>query len=179
MTRAALAALFLLTLAGCGADPAAPPPAEPAHPLEQAAIERGLVPDPASASPIGLYARDSDRLCLAALPGGEQAGKQADPARFRIGALVDYGEGLRCAGRGEASLSGDRLTVQLGEGACRFDAAFDGDRIAFPAELPDACLALCQDERASFSAMQAERLSDRAAEAEAFRLPDGVRPCAD
>lgn len=173
--RAALAGLCLLGLAGCGADPAAPPPAEPAHPLEQAAIDRGLVPDPASASPIGLYARDSDRLCLAALPGGDRA----DPARFRIGALVDYGEGLRCAGRGEATLSGERLTVQLGEGACRFDAAFDGDRIAFPAELPDACRALCQDERASFSAMQTERLSDRAAEAEAFRLPDGVRPCAD
>jgi hypothetical protein len=172
--RAALAGMFLLALSGCGADPAAAPPAEPGHPLEQAAIDRGLVPDPASASPIGLYARDSDRLCLATLPGDG-----ADPARFRIGALVDYGEGLRCAGRGEARLAGERLSVQLGEGACRFDAVFDGDRIAFPAELPDACRALCQDDRASFSALQAERLSDRAAEAEAFRLPDGARPCAD
>lgn len=172
--RAALAAT-LLALSACGdaEQPAATP--APGHPLEQAAIERGLIPDPARAEPTGLYARDTDRLCVVPLGDGAE-GEGGDAARYSIGAFVDYGEGLRCAASGQATLSADRLSIALGDGECRFDALFDGDRIAFPADLPDACRAFC-DDRASLSAVQVERLSDSRAEAGAFRLPDGRRPC--
>lgn len=156
----------MLILAACsGGDSgqsAAPPD------LETAAIERGLVRDPSEREVVGLYARDTDRLCVV---------KQSDG--YRVGAFVDYGEGLGCTGRGRATRSGDRLTVKLdvdGGGKCEFDAKFDGDRITFPANLPEGCAGLCQ-RNASLAALDVERLSESAAEAKSLRTPDGNRPC--
>ncbi|WP_231564871.1 hypothetical protein [Sphingomonas sp. Ant H11] len=60
MKRAAL--LLVLVLAGCHR--AEPKPAATPTPvgLEAAAIQAGVIPDPASTDITGLYARESDRV---------------------------------------------------------------------------------------------------------------------
>jgi hypothetical protein len=133
--------------------------------LETAAVLRGLVRDPSDVEVVGLYARDTDRLCVVRQGAG-----------YRIGAYVDYGEGIGCSGAGTLTRSGERLTVTLGEG-CGFQARFDGDRIVFPAVVPDACARLC-GRRASFAALDAGRLSESAAEAATMRDARGRLPCA-
>ena len=162
--RAATQVLDASRLASCPrvergmADVAAPS-------LETAAVLRGLVRDPSDVEPVGLYARDTDRVCVVRRGGG-----------YRIGAYVDYGEGIGCNGVGAASRSGERLRVTLGDG-CDFDARFDGDRVVFPAALPDACARLCGG-RASFAALTVLRLSESASEAAAMRDARGRLPCA-
>ncbi|MES2337630.1 MAG: hypothetical protein V4537_06005 [Pseudomonadota bacterium] len=133
--------------------------------LETAAVLRGLVRDPSDVDVVGLYARDTDRVCIV-----------RQGSAYRIGAYVDYGDGIGCSGAGTATRSGDRLRVTLGQG-CAFDARFDGDRIAFPVGLPTACETLC-GRRASFAALEAIRLSESAAEAATMRDAVGRLPCA-
>jgi hypothetical protein len=133
--------------------------------LETAAMLRGLVRDPGDVDVAGLYARDTDRVCVVRQGGG-----------YRVGAYVDYGEGIACSGAGTLARSGERLTVALGKG-CEFDARFDGDRIVFPATVPASCARLCGG-RASFAALNATRLSDSPAEAAAMRDVGGGLPCA-
>ncbi|PCD03227.1 hypothetical protein COC42_02070 [Sphingomonas spermidinifaciens] len=153
-----------LALAGCG--DRAPKAASNAVSLEAAARSRGLVVDPADAPLTGLYARDSDRLCLV-----EQGGAA------RIGVVSDYGEGLACAATGVARRSGDSLSIELGAtGDCTFTAQFDGERIVFPARLSDGCRRFCGP-RASLSAFSVERLSASASEASALRDPQGRLLC--
>ncbi len=160
--------LPLLLLAACsgggGEQSAAPPD------LETAAIERGLVRDLGEGDVIGLYARDTDRVCVVRRGGG-----------YRIGVFADYGDGLSCSGRGTASRSGEGLAVELrgkGGGTCAFEARFDGERITFPANLPDGCRKLCGP-RASLAALDVERLSESDAEAQALRTAEGERLCQD
>ncbi|PTS88014.1 hypothetical protein DBR17_05170, partial [Sphingomonas sp. HMWF008] len=63
MKRAAL--LAVLTLAACGRDDRKVPAATPTpQRLEAAAIEAGIIPDPASTDITGLYARETDRVCI-------------------------------------------------------------------------------------------------------------------
>ena len=157
------AAALLLLLAACHR--AAPVEDTPGARLEAAAVARGLVADTQGGSPVGSWASDSDRLCI--VPHGD---------RLRLGVLVDYGEGQGCAGTGEVRRDADRLKVQLG--SCRFDARYDGDRIAFPAELPSACNALCTG-RASLTALAVDRQSASASEAAMLRAPGGRRLCGD
>jgi hypothetical protein len=159
-------ALALAACSGGGSERRADAPAD----LETAAIERGLVRDPADRDVTGLYARDTDRVCI--VPKG---------GSYRIGATIDYGEGLTCNGSGTAARQGDSLAIELTgkNGAdCAFDARFDGDRIVFPTNLPDGCAKLCGP-RASFAALDVERLSESAAEAGALRTVDGNRLCSD
>lgn len=164
-----LAVAVPMMLAACSSgsgEPTKPLPPD----LEAAAVERGLVRDPADRDVTGVYARDTDRLCVV-----KQGG------RFRIGALVDYGEGLNCSGEGTARRSGGTLSIELKGGrgdSCAFEARFDGERISFPANLPDGCAKLCGN-TASLAALDVERLSESAAEAAALRTPDGNRPCGD
>ncbi len=165
MIRAALALIALATLASCPRGDVAGPQAR-APDLETAAVLRGLVTDPSRRDVVGLYARDTDRVCVVRRGGG-----------YAIGAYVDYGEGIGCSGAGVLTRSGDRLAVTLGDG-CTFDARFDGDRIQFPAVLPDRCAKLC-GRRASFAALTAERLSETAAEAATMRDGRGRLPCSD
>ena len=162
------AILATLLLAACSGG-APQPGASPTPPsLESAAIERGIVRDPKASDVTGLYARDTDRLCV--VPDG---------TAYRVGAFVDYGDKVSCTGRGTAARSGATLAIEFkgrnGE-TCSFDAKFDGDRITFPANVPDACAKLCGP-RASFAALEVERLSESAAEAEALRSAEGVRLC--
>lgn len=136
--------------------------------LEKAAIAAGLVIDPESTSLQGSWARDDDRMCI--VPG-EEAG--AD----RIGILLDYGPGNGCSAAGSVRRrrSGD-LAVTLG--SCRFDAQFDGERIVFPADLPEPCAALCTG-RATLAAMSVERLSASVAEARTLRAADQAPLCGE
>ena len=161
----AAAGLLLLALAACsggqGGNAQAP------QDLESAAIERGLVRDPDDSDLTGLYARDTDRICIA-----------RTGSTYRIGAFVDYGDRITCSGTGTVERDGETLRVALGKDGCSFDAQYDGDRIKFPGVLPDACKALCA-RRASFTGLEVTRLSESAAEAAAMRDAGGRRLCGD
>lgn len=140
----------------------------PPQDLESAAIERGLVRDPRNSELTGLYARDTDRICVV-----------KDGLGYRIGAFVDYGDGIACSGSGKVSRVGETLHIELGEdGACSFDARYDGDRIIFPGQVPEDCQALC-DRRASYAGLEAARMSESAAEAQSLRDPKGRRLCSE
>jgi hypothetical protein len=156
--------LLLLLLSGCG-ETATERADTPGAALEAAAVAEGLIADPARASVAGSWARDSDRVCVVGPERGEQ----------RIGAVVDYGDGVGCGAGGTVRRNGDRLKVALGPD-CRFDAQFDGERIVFPSEMPDACEAFCTG-RASLAALTVERLSDSASEAETLRDRRGKPLC--
>jgi len=157
----------LLLLAGCDRESGTAASNSPGARLEAAAVREGLVADPARATLAGSWARDTDRVCVVGPEGGEQ----------RIGALVDYGEGQACSASGSVRRSGERLRIVLGH-ACRFDARFDGERIVFPAEVPQECETLCSG-RASLAALEAERLSDSTSEAATLRGRDGRPLCGD
>lgn len=135
--------------------------------LEQAAIERGLIRDPNDHEVIGLYARDTDRICIT-----------KDSLGYRAGAFVDYGDGIMCSASGRASRAGEKLHIEFGgDGACSFDAIVDGDSISVPGTLPAACDQYCS-KRASFAGIEVTRLSESLAEAEAMRDANGRRLCA-
>jgi hypothetical protein len=160
-----LVPLFLL-LAACSG--ASPEKAQAPQDLEKAAIERGLVRNPTDTEIAGLYARDTDRICIVPSTIG-----------YRIGAFVDYGDGITCSGTGTASRVGETLHIELGsEQACGFDAKFDGDKITLPGALPEGCSKLC-NRRASYAGLEVSRLSESAAEAAAMRDANGKRLCAD
>lgn len=156
--------MLALALAGCSQAPGAADEADAGPALERAAIAAGVVRDPASTDIAGLYARDTDRVCIVAGSVG-----------YRIGATVDYGGGQNCSARGTVARSGDALSVDLG-GGCAFDARLDGSTIAFPGRLPAACDRLCTD-RASLTALEADLQSDAAAEASALRDARGKPLC--
>jgi hypothetical protein len=162
--RAVLA--LLLLLAACSGQ-APQQNAEQPQDLESAAIERGMVRDPADTNLAGLYARDTDKLCVV-----------EDEAGYRIGAFVDYGDRITCSGSGRVTRIGERLHIQLGADAdgCSFDARFDGDKIFFPGSVPDGCAKLCA-RRASYAGLEVSRLSESAAEARAMRDPQGRVLC--
>ncbi|ODP39346.1 hypothetical protein [Sphingomonas turrisvirgatae] len=168
MRRAAATALLML--AACSGDGTDEQAAAGPPDLETAAIERGLIRDPGDGDISGLYTRDTDRVCIVRGPGG-----------YRIGAFVDYGEGLSCAGRGVATLVGNRLAIEFSAGngsTCAFDAGFDGERITFPAALPETCARLCA-QRASFAALDVERVSGLRDEAATLRTANGKKLCGD
>ncbi len=156
------AVALLLLLAACSSQRAEDSGSGTA--LEAAAIARGVVRDPAATSATGLYAREGDRLCL--IERGDTT---------RIGAFIDYGDGIGCTGHGGAIRDGDRLRVDFGRG-CRFVAGFDGDHVRFPGALPAACERLCT-RRASLAGLALDRLSGSASEAEALRDPKGRALC--
>lgn len=157
----AWAAVWAATLAGCSP---APGLTEPSADLEQAAIARGVIRDPSSLATTGLYSREGDRLCMAERDGVD-----------RIGAFVDYGDGIGCTGRGDVRRTGETLSIDFG-GGCAFVADFDGDRLRFPGALPSACEPLCRG-RASFAGLDLQRLSDSRSEAEALRDRRGQPLC--
>lgn len=158
--------LAALLLAACHAAPfATPRGTTPGDRLEAAAEATGLVTDPARVDPVGVYARDTDRVCV--VPGGAGA--------YRVGALISYDGGQGCAASGTATRTGDRLDVRFG--GCRFAARFEGDRVSFPAELPAACATVCTG-HATLAALDVELLSDSPAEAAAVRDTKGQALCA-
>lgn len=151
---------LLLAATACSRDPARQQSA--GDRLEIAAQAAGVVIDP-NGPLTGAWARDTDRVCVVQGAGGT-----------RIGAVVDYGEGQACAASGTLERSGERVRVTFG--ACRFDARFDGERLSFPAEIPDACDRLCTG-RASLAALSVERQGESVSEAATLRGPDGALLC--
>lgn len=134
--------------------------------LEAAAIAAGVIADPNSTDPTGLYARGTDRMCV--LPAAED---------FRIGIDVDYGDGQHCSAVGTATRDGERLRIRFeGKRDCEFDARFEGDRVVFPGDLPKGCAAYCTG-RASLAGLEVDRLSDSASEARAMRDGRGRLLC--
>jgi hypothetical protein len=164
MIRTACLALAAF-LVGCGEESASNPRASAGAELEAAAIDAGLVPDPARASLVGSWARGGDRMCIVPGEGG----------RDRVGVLLVYGPGNGCVGSGTAQRDGERLDLRLGE--CRIEARFDGERIVFPAEVDRSCARLCAG-NASLAALSVERVSASAAEAATLRAPSGRPLCA-
>lgn len=134
--------------------------------LESAAIERGLVSAPGDREIAGVYARDGDRLCI--VPAGDA---------WRVGAHVDYGDGIACSTTGTLRREGRALALRLGQDqGCAFTARLDGETIRFPGALPDGCKRFCRG-RASYAGLVARRMSESIAEARAMRDPAGARPC--
>ncbi|OQW46048.1 MAG: hypothetical protein A4S16_12280 [Proteobacteria bacterium SG_bin6] len=153
---------LLLLLAACSAQ--APQKAEAPPDLESAAIRAGLIPDPKRGDIAGLYARDTDRLCIV------RAGRG-----YRAGAYVDYGDALTCSARGPVARAGETLSFNFAPD-CQFDARFEGDRIVFPGRVPEGCARSCT-RRASLAALDVERLSDSPAEATTLRDAKGRLLC--
>ncbi len=166
--RAAFGAALLLV----GCHPGAPDPTASATPqgLEAAAITAGVIPDPASTDLTGVYATGNDRICI--VPSAKA---------YRIGVFVDYDETQNCGAAGVVTRDGDTLHVTLGAGSdtgCSLDARFEGDRIVFPARVPDRCQQACRG-RASIAALDVIRLSESAAEAATVRDARGRLLCGD
>jgi hypothetical protein len=156
-----------LLLMGCSGNPPQSNAAQ-SQDLESAAIERGLVRDPGDTEIAGLYARDTDRICIVPSKDG-----------YRIGAYVDYGERITCSGTGTVTRVGEAIHIRLGDkDNCSFDARFDGDHIKFPGALPEGCAAFCA-RRASYTGLEVARLSESVAEATAMRDATGKRLCGD
>ena len=151
---------LLLLLTGCSGQPTSGQQPSDTEDLETAAIERGIIGDPGSTEIDGLYARDTDRLCIV----GQ-----------RVGLTSDYGEGLSCNAAGTVKRSGDQLTLTVGDG-CTIAARWDGRQIVFPPNVDPACNRLCTG-RASLAAFAVERLSDSVAEAAAMRDSQQKLPC--
>jgi hypothetical protein len=157
--------LLAFLISGCGREPAKAAVADSdGARLEAAAETAGIVPDP-KAPLQGSWARDTDRVCVV---GTERTS--------RIGVSVDYGEDQGCAASGTVERAGDALKIVLG--SCRFDASFDGDRIVFPVEVPEACESLCTG-RASLAALAVDRLSESRSEASTLRSAKGKLLCGD
>lgn len=158
---APLAALLLAACSGAEA-----PNAQQPQDLESAAIERGLVRGPEGGDIAGVYARDTDRLCIVRQGDGHS-----------IGVTVDYGDGNACSASGTLDRSGARLRVRLGNGeACSFTARIEGETIRFPGALREGCKSFCRG-RATLTAIEATRTSDSAAEAAALRDAAGRQLC--
>ena len=166
MTRACVVPVLVLLLAGCSSEkPSRTEPNRAGAALEDAAIRSGLVDDPMTLNPVGAYASATDQVCV--MRRGEG---------YIVGASVSYGEQQTCVARGTATATGGKtLRLDFGE-RCRFDARFDGKRIAFPAVLPPACDQRCTG-RATFSALKVDLLSHAQVEARAMTTPAGEGLC--
>lgn len=157
--------ILLLAVAGCARE--VPREEAAGAALERAAIASGMVRDPKGTDFAGLYARDTDRVCIVASRGGG----------YRIGASIDYGGTEGCSGRGTVTRSGEALRIDFADApGCGFDARLDQDRIVFPGEVPAACERLCS-ERASLAALEADLLSQVPAEAAQLRDRTGRSLC--
>jgi len=165
--RLALVALMLLTACSRGAAPAENKTGNAATGLEAAAIQAGVIPDPDDTDITGLYARDTDRVCI--VPGA---------SAYRIGVYVSYDERENCGGSGTATRVGQNVHVEMdGAEGCGFDARFEGDRLVFPARVPDGCQKICSH-RASLAALDVDRLSESVSEAATLRDGKGRLLCA-
>ncbi len=156
--------LLAFVLGGCGQAPGNAVADSAGVRLEAAAETAGIVPNP-NATLQGSWSRDTDRVCVVG------TGRTA-----RMGVSVDYGEDQGCAASGQVERAGDVLKVAFG--TCKFEARFDGARISFPADMPEACESLCTG-RATLAAITVDRLSESRSEASTLRSPKGKLLCND
>ncbi|ATW05125.1 hypothetical protein C8024_01685 [Sphingopyxis sp. BSNA05] len=139
------AILLPILLAGCGQQQ---PKAEQADtelpPLEQAAIDAGVIPDVRNVTLSGAFERRSDlgtdRFCAV---GNDENG-------YQIGMIAVFGPETKCEGLGEAEREGETVRITLNsEETCRFSARFDGVELELPGSLPETCSSYCSP-RAGF-----------------------------
>lgn len=140
------AALFpVLLLAACGQGQSDPGKAAvQVSPLEQAAIDAGVIPDVRNVTLSGAFERHSDlgtdRFCAV---GNDENG-------YQIGMIAVFGPAAKCEGLGEAERDGETVRITLNsEKTCSFSARFDGVELKLPGELPDSCASYCSP-RAGF-----------------------------
>lgn len=137
--------LIILFLAACGDGKSEPEQAAvEISPLEQAAIDAGVIPDVRKVTLSGAFERSSDlgtdRFCAV---GNDENG-------YQIGMLAVFGPEAKCEGLGEAERSGEEVRITLNsEQECSFTARFDGVELKLPGDLPDACASYCS-RRAGF-----------------------------
>lgn len=113
-------------------------PREQLSPLEQAAIDAGVIPDVRNVSLSGAFERQSDlgedRFCAV---GNDERG-------YQIGLLAVFGPDSKCEGLGAAERVGEDVQITLdSEQRCSFTASFDGVALRFPGNLPDSCASYC------------------------------------
>ena len=141
-----LAALVLgLLLTACGQE-ASNPEQAPADlsPLEEAAIDAGVIPDVRKVTLAGAFERRSDlgtdRFCAV---GNDENG-------YQIGMIAVFGPAAKCEGLGEAERDGETVRITLNsEEKCSFTARFDGVELQLPGEVPESCASYCSP-RAGF-----------------------------
>ncbi len=113
--------------------------------IEEQAIAKGILPDPDNLVFGGRFETRSelgtDKFC--AVGNGTN--------RYNIGVLAVFGPESKCEARGTATITQEKVRIALqGEGACEFDAEFDGNELRFPGKIPGTCADYCSD-RASLS----------------------------
>lgn len=144
MSRMAAIAV-LIWLAGCGQQqPEAEENVTQLPPLEQAAIDAGVIPDIRNVTLSGAFERRSDlgtdRFCAV---GNDENG-------YQIGMIAVFGPETKCEGLGEAERDGETVRITLNsEESCSFSARFDGVELELPGSLPEACSSYCSP-RAGF-----------------------------
>lgn len=142
--------------------------------LEQAAIETGIILDPATLNLEGLYEAgpelENDRFCAV------QKGDSYD-----VGIFVYFGGDQICEGRGEGVLDGEiaRLTLRSSDkdaAICELEAVYDGTQIVFPGAIPETCNAICA-RRASLAGVSIPLVESGAEPALRARGNDTERLC--
>ena len=138
--------LFLaLLLAACGEGSSnSDKSAAQLSPLEQAAIDAGVIPDVRNVTLSGAFERSSDlgtdRFCAV---GNDENG-------YQVGMIAVFGPGTQCEGLGEAERDGENVRITLNsEEKCSFTARFDGVELQLPGDLPRSCASYCS-RRAGF-----------------------------
>ncbi|WP_373491442.1 hypothetical protein [Parasphingorhabdus sp.] len=139
-------ALFLaLFVAACGQGQSDPQEAvAELSPLDQAAIDAGVIPDIRNVTLAGAFEHISDlgtdRFCAV---GNDENG-------YQIGMIAMFGPETKCEGLGEAERNGENVQITLNsEETCSFTAGFDGVELKLPGELPEGCASYCSP-RAGF-----------------------------
>jgi len=143
--KCSVALCLALFLAACGQEPSSPDKAAAElSPLEQAAIDAGVIPDVRNVTLSGAFERRSDlgtdRFCAV---GNDENG-------YQVGMIAVFGPATKCEGLGEAERDGENVRITLNsEEKCSFTARFDGVELSLPGELPEGCASYCSP-RAGF-----------------------------
>ncbi|NCP12131.1 MAG: hypothetical protein GW859_09310 [Sphingomonadales bacterium] len=157
-------AIALLALASCrGGEAPRDRPERELTPLDQAAIDAGIISDATTIPVTGSYERRHEN-------GRNQLCIDADS---RFGMIADLGRGLLCQGRGTLSASGDRLRFAFdGVGRCVAEGAYDGREIRIDGRVEGDCSILCSS-RATFAGMVVTKAGEGAAQEVLSRVDRG------
>lgn len=143
MQRATAIAALSLMLLSCRAQRSDEPRLDRDSALDVAASEAGLIDDPATTSPVGLYQNagvaGSDAICVA-----------GDAANLRFGLVMHFGPTLICEGTGTATHDGGMLTLRFADSDCVVAARYDGRSLHIPGNVSAGCARIC-GARASIS----------------------------
>jgi len=116
--------------------------------LDRAAIETGIILDPATLDLEGLFetgsGADDNRFCAVRNDDG-----------YDVGVYVSFGREQMCQARGLARLQGEEAVLSLSrtvddDDQCEITAVFDGFTLSFPGTISQQCQKLCS-QRASLA----------------------------